>query len=283
MTEWEVTQRSGESARIENDQRRSAFQTCSEWRWPVRRRMLSKERLEKSALSIVGGRPITPTMSSWFPLRACVFAVVLAALASASSGASVNYRGFNIDLSAVAKNKSAPDVHRAIEEQIDIVHAMGVPSAMMAFFQHVPLEVVSEDTVPKASPGLYGPKRRTVRITSRIIRVGPRPVLLHELLHAYHQQQMPGGLRNREIHSLYEAARKLDAYAAKSHMMQNEREFFACAGTTFLFGVTGQEPFTRDKVSQRQSDLQRFLEKLFGPDAGHYAGSLPKTGPARGA
>ena len=214
-------------------------------------------------------------MSSCLPLRAYIFAALFAALAPAALGAPVIYRGFNIDLSAVAKTEGAAEIHRAIEEQIDIVHAVGVPAAMMAFFQRVPFEVVPADTILKSSPGLYGPKRRTVRVTSRIIRVGRRPVLLHELLHAYHHQQMPGGHQNREIHSLYEAARKLDAYAAKSHMMQNEREFFACAGTTFLFGVTGQEPFVRDKVSQHQSDLQRFLEKLFGPDAGHYAGSLP--------
>ena len=76
--------------------------------------------------------------------------------------------------------------------------------------------------------------------------------------------------------AFYAEAKKHDFYAAKSHIMQNDREFFACAATTYLFGVTAQEPFQRDKVKAAQPELVAYLAKLFGPDAGSYAGSLSR-------
>lgn len=233
----------------------------------------------KTALLILGCSCMKLTMSPRLLLRAlCALVVSVATWSPSAFGASAKYRGFTIDTSAVAKSEEAAQIRRAIEEQIDIVYLVGVPDALMQFFQCVPLDVVPRDAIPRTSPGLYGPNLRMVKITSRIVSIGRRPVLLHELLHAYHHQKMPSSYQNPEIRSFYEAARKLNLYPPKSHMMQNDREFFACAATTFLFGVTGQEPYERDKVKQHQPDLQRFLEKIFGSNAGHYAGSMPHSG-----
>jgi hypothetical protein len=101
-------------------------------------------------------------------------------------------------------------------------------------------------------------------------------VLLHELLHAYHDQQLPEGFKNRDILGYFEKGKALGIYASKSHMMQKETEFFACAATSYLFGVTAQEPFSRDRFKTVQQDFFAYLKGLFGPNAGNYVGSLTR-------
>ena len=59
--------------------------------------------------------------------------------------------------------------------------------------------------------------------------------------------------------------------------MRTPGEFFACAATTYLFGVTAQEPFQRSKIEEAQPELFAHLKSMFGPDAGSYAGSLQRT------
>jgi len=190
--------------------------------------------------------------------------------------ADAKYRGFTIDDSAVRKMPEVEAMRTATKEQIDMVCAVGVPKEILEFFQSVPFALVPVGTIPRGTPGFYQSRSGGVRVVSNIITTGHKPVLLHELLHAYHDQKVKDGFKNRDIAGFYERARALDAYAAKSHMMQNDREFFACAATTYLFGVTAQEPFERAKIKTKQPELVAYLAKLFGPDAGNYAGSLTR-------
>ena len=113
-----------------------------------------------------------------------------------------------------------------------------------------------------------------MQVASIVVVTGHKPILLHELLHALHDQRITSGFSNPTIARLYREAKGIPAFAAKSHMMQNALEFFACAGTSYLFGVTAQEPFSREKVEVNQPDLYLFLKQLFGPTAGSYVGSL---------
>jgi hypothetical protein len=152
-----------------------------------------------------------------------------------------------------------------------------VPAPMLEFFRSVRFEVVPAGTVPSATPGLYEGRTKTVRVMASITAVGHKPVLLHELLHALHDQRLDGSYNNRPIASLYQKAKTAGVFAAKSHMMANDKEYFACAGTTYLFGVTAQEPFQRDRVRQLQPELFAFVSDVFGPQAGSYAGSLTRA------
>jgi hypothetical protein len=187
------------------------------------------------------------------------------------------YRGFTIDESRVRDLPNLEALKVATQEQIEMVIAVNVPPNLLAFFQGVPFILIPAETIPRGSPGLYGGRDRGVRVTSRLIAVGHKPVLLHELLHAYHEQRITDGFGNRDILNFFKRAKKINAYAPKAHMMQNEREFFACAATTYLYGVTAQEPFRREKVKDSQPELFTYLQKLFGPDAGTYAGSLERS------
>jgi hypothetical protein len=194
--------------------------------------------------------------------------------AATQGNETVRYRGFMIDGSRVRRLQNLDAVIAATKEQIDIVCAVGVPDEIMAFFRSVPFEVVPPGTIAPGNPGLYSSKTKTVRVTSIVVTAGHKPILLHELLHAFHDQRVRDGFRNAEIARFYAQAQMAQAYPAKSHMMLNDREFFACAGTTYLFGVTAQEPFRRDKVKDRQPMFFNFLQAIFGPAAGAYQGSL---------
>ena len=89
-----------------------------------------------------------------------------------------------------------------------------------------------------------------------------KPVLLHELLHAYHDQRLEAVFRNQDILNYFARAKASSAFAANSHMLQNVAEFFACTATTFLFGVTAQEPFQREKVKENQSEFLQYLKTV---------------------
>ncbi len=191
--------------------------------------------------------------------------------------AAQTYRGFTIDVSAVEKQADLEALLATTHEQIDIVHAVGLPAEVLSFVQSVKFELVPAGTFKSPTPGLYkGRQDQSVQVSAAIVRVGHKPVLLHELMHAYHDQRIAHGFRNAEILALYKQARAIPAYATQSHMMSNEKEYFACTATAYLFGVTAQEPFNRGKIRENQPADYEYLQKLFGPDAGNYAGSLTR-------
>lgn len=192
--------------------------------------------------------------------------------------AKTTYRGFAIDESRLQKDADLEAIRQAIREQIDIVLEVGLPKEIEAFLQSVPFVLIPADDIPRGSPGLYERGSKTVKVTSRITTTGNKPVLLHELLHAYHHQQMPQGFQNAEVIKFYEKAKSADCFGDKSHLMQNPSEYFACAGTTYLFGVTAQEPFNRDKLKAAAPEYFAFLAGIFGDQAGKFDGKLePST------
>jgi hypothetical protein len=114
-----------------------------------------------------------------------------------------------------------------------------------------------------------------------LIAVRPRvlpqvPVMLHELLHAYHNGVMERGFKNKVIAYYFDQAKskikddeaksKDDQYAKDAYLLTNDREFFAVTASVFLFGKDGQEPFTREKIKKTQPEYYQWLVWLFGFD-----------------
>lgn len=205
-----------------------------------------------------------------------LFALAGLAMVATASAAQA-YRGFTIDDSRVRDQANLAALLTATREQIDIVHAVGLPADILTFLESVKLELVPAGTFKTPTPGRYmGKGNRSVQVSAAIVTTGHKPVLLHELMHAFHDQRIERGYGNQAILGFYKDAQAIPAYAARSHMMANEKEYFACAATTYLFGVTAQEPFRRDKVREQQPGFQDFLKKTFGPEAGNFAGSLKR-------
>lgn len=216
--------------------------------------------------------PATFSSSRLMIHRAWLLAGALLAFTLAGA---TEYRGFTIDDSRIRQPEERDAILASIRAQIDIVHAVGLPAETVAFMAKVRFELVPLGTFRSPTPGIYEREQGgRVQVSAAILGTGKKPVLLHELLHAYHDQVVADGFRNAEIRRHFEQAKELKVYAERSHMMKNDREFFACAATTFLNGVTAQEPFVRAKVREHQPDLHQFLQRLLGPEAGAYAGSL---------
>ena len=101
------------------------------------------------------------------------------------------------------------------------------------------------------------------------------PVLLHEMLHAYHANIMPQGFEDQGIHFYYEQAQAIGHYPDGAYLMTNEKEFFAVTASVFLNGEAYQEPFTRSKLKERLPDYYHYLVWLFGFDPD----GMPKASP----
>ncbi|HEY8967109.1 MAG TPA: hypothetical protein VIM58_11725 [Candidatus Methylacidiphilales bacterium] len=188
------------------------------------------------------------------------------------------YMGFRVDDSLVAQTPRAELLRAALREQIAMVLAVGLPDEVTAFFRRVPIRVVPPSGQFQFTPGYYEGRSKEVQMSTSFPLVGHKPVLLHELFHAYHAQKIPGGTANPAILGFYREGKASGRYASASHMLDNEREFFACSVTTYLFGVTAQEPFQREKLQAAQPEWVAYLRKLCGPGAGSYAGSLTAPG-----
>ena len=207
--------------------------------------------------------------------------LMLALLLPSLLHATVAYRGFAIDDSAVRELTEHPKTLEAIRRQIDMVHSVGLPEEVLSFLQSIELRILPRQAFRHPTPGRYMRNTdRSVHLSAGITRVSSKPVLLHELLHAYHDQQIEKGYLNPDILDLYAEAKSIPAFAPKSHMMSNAAEYFACVATTYLYGVTAQEPFRREKIRQQQPRCFDFLKRSFGPAAGTYEGSL-EAAPAR--
>lgn len=215
------------------------------------------------------------------------------------------YRGYFIDLTAIAERTDFAKTSDALRRQLDIVETVGLSARMRNFFRSVPV-VVDENAClesPGAAIACYGPyvsnrSRPVTReltvwdgSTSRwtnsnalylasdarggVVMFRPRtldeerPTLLHEFLHAYHGQVMPGGFQNPGIFYYYAAAKAKGLFPTTAYLMSNAQEFFAVTGSIFLYGKDNQEPFTRASLKEKYPDYFKYLAWLFefDPDA----------------
>ena len=186
----------------------------------------------------------------------------------------LTYRGFTVVDSAVQGREKLAEIRSAMQEQLDMVLAVGLPSDIIAYFQTVAIVVRPAGSFATATSGRYTGTARQVELVETIVRNRRRPVLLHELLHAFHSERVPDGRKNAALVSFHQAAKTVDVYNQRSHMMSNVGEYFACAATTYLYGMTAQEPFTREKLLTAQPEVLQFLSGLFGPNAGQYLGRV---------
>ena len=199
-------------------------------------------------------------------------ALILGSLSSTC--AEIAYDGFTVHEEECSGSPQLGAMIAQSQQQIDIAASVGEPPELLRFFQGLRISL-KPTQVPGGTPGLYlGAPTREVDIYPLILVTGHKPVLLHEMLHAYHDQKLTDGFRNAEVLNYYLMAKSRHLFDEQSHMMSNEREFFACAATTYLFGVTAQEPFTRERLKQCDPEFYSYLQKLFGPGSGTSTGWL---------
>jgi hypothetical protein len=173
----------------------------------------------------------------------------------------VGVRGMNVDIAAVANNPNLQQMLDSLSRQVEIVDLAVPDPAKNAFFKSIPL------TWPANAPAsgdnaAYGAGR--VVLQSQIYSP-EKPVLLHELLHAYHEQRLANGFANGDIQRLYDQAKSSGQFPAGSYMLSNRGEYFAMMGSVYLNGTAARDPFTRQAILEMQPEFYQWMVKEFGP------------------
>lgn len=177
--------------------------------------------------------------------------------------ADIEYHGFHIDdrqLDAGQRDAFIASIH----EQLDIVDKAGVPPPMLAFFQQTRIEI---DPAIRGNPGVFrGDGGRGAVFVRPEAFPANKPILLHELLHAYHLNVL--GLRNGAIIDGFDAASAPGVYPPnfhRAHFLENAKEYFAVTGTIYLVGTIQQPPFNCAVLAKSDPAYLAFLAATFGP------------------
>lgn len=195
----------------------------------------------------------------------CRLPAMFAALVLSAGAMAAEYHGFQIDDSA---QQLAPEARASLQAQLDIVDAVGLPPQVVAALKQTPIVV---DPGLRGNPGIFAVRGGTGAVYVRPVVFAPnKPILLHELLHAYHFKVLH--MDNPEIQQAYLHARQSDAFPARfqsAHFLENGKEFFAVTGTLYLFGDIQQPPFACAALAKLDPDYLAFLAAQFGPHSCH--------------
>lgn len=174
----------------------------------------------------------------------------------------LSYKGMLVDITEIQSSPSRDAIIGAVRRQIDIVDEAVMKPEQKAFLKSVPVSL--NHLVPGTDNGVYTNAARGVQLPTGVI-AAEKPVLLHELLHAYQDQKMPDGFRNADVLKLYQQARDDGKFPANSSMLSGSVEYFAVMGSVYLHGSAVRDPLTRDSIKEKQPDCYNWLEQEFGP------------------
>jgi hypothetical protein len=217
-----------------------------------------------------------------------------------------SYRGYVFDLSENADRKDGAAIADSFRRQLDVVEAAGFSPKVLQFFHKVPI-VASEMACLDEGAGIacYGPvspdrgqrasrtyttwdetERRwsnpnfidlaadagtgVIMLRPNMLKYAEDPVILHELLHAYHAKLMPLGFDNLGVRAYFADALAKQVFTKEDYVMKNHKEFFAVTASIFLAGKeTIHEPHTRARLKEKLPKYYKYLVELFGfdPDA----------------
>jgi hypothetical protein len=214
-----------------------------------------------------------------------------------------SYRGYIYDLSENSERKDVDKLTDNLKQQIDVVEGVGLSPRVMRFFRTVPI-IASEMACldEGAATACYGrvapnidrrvPRTLTVwdhdkqqwtnpnavdlavdsglgviMLRPDMLRYEKEPVLLHELLHAYHARLLPDGYDNKGVRAYYAYAKSKDLLPKDAYALKNHAEFFAVTASIFLAGKSDfQEPKSRQVLKEKMPDYYKYLVGIFGFD-----------------
>jgi hypothetical protein len=177
----------------------------------------------------------------------------------------IESHGFKIDASR-ATDKQVKKIMPTLREQLDIIESVRLPQGVVEFFRTVPI-VLNPDTNPDSNAA-YEQKggKGVVSISPVAVLPANRPIVLHELLHAFHFQVLK--LADPAIVRAYNEALEKRIYPAEyaqAHFLQNRAEFFAVIGSMFLFGPIQQPPYNCATTRKAQLEFIAYLNEVLGP------------------
>ncbi|MCK9907816.1 hypothetical protein MXD81_01645 [Microbacteriaceae bacterium K1510] len=185
--------------------------------------------------------------------------VCLAAARTAAADPLIfEYHGWHIDLTKARGKEPDQKMITAVKRQLDIVEQVNLKPQALQFMRTIKLWA-NPDLSEKVGPGHYG---HATGVDFRVKLLDPqKPIILHELLHAYHDRMLPGGFDNADVASYFERAR--GQWPSESYMMSNKREFFAVTASVYLFGSIDREPHSRENIRNKQPRYYQWLADQF--------------------
>lgn len=177
----------------------------------------------------------------------------------------IESNGFQIDASR-ATDQQLKNLMPSLRKQLDIIDSVRLPQGVVEFFRTVPI-VLNPETSPDSNAA-YEQKggKGVINISPVAVLPGNRPIVLHELLHAFHFQVLK--LADPVIARAYNEAiekRVYPAEYAQAHFLQNRAEFFAVIGSMFLFGPIQQPPYNCTTTRKAQLEFIAYLNEVLGP------------------
>jgi hypothetical protein len=187
--------------------------------------------------------------------------LVLAALGAAAvpamaHAATRDYRGWTIDDDALPGGLNG-ETWASLKAQIDLVESVRIKPEITSYWRSQRL--IMDPTLKE--PGRAGPMRLFL---SPEPQPHENPVLLHELIHVYHFNKVPGGRANPELIGFYEAAKRSGWYPPQAYVLKNVIEFFAMNASVVIWGKAARPPFKRETVQHNQPDLYAWIVDTFG-------------------
>ncbi len=170
----------------------------------------------------------------------------------------INYHGFKVDFSQIKNSSETDRIIKAVKRQIEIVEEVKPSKEDLNFFKSIPIVMIPETS---GQPGIYNANKNTVFLKARDLAPN-RPILLHELLHAYHNLKIKDGFQNAQIRMFYEQARNNYPNFQNEYFLSNAKEFFAVTASIYLFGDIPRPPFNKSAIKKSLPEYYKFLETL---------------------
>lgn len=213
------------------------------------------------------------------------------------------YHGFIFNLSENSDRKDGAAIADLLKHQLDVVESVGFSPKVLQFFHTVPI-IASEMACLDEGAGIacYGPtvperagrNPRTyttwdsknlrwsnpnfvdlaadagtgvIKLRPTMLKYAEDPVILHELLHAYHAKLLSQGFDNLGLRAYYADAMSKNVFPKEEYAMRNHQEFFAVTASIFLAGKESMhEPKTRAQLKEKLPKYYKYLVELFGFD-----------------
>ncbi|MDB6107050.1 MAG: hypothetical protein JWO52_7049 [Gammaproteobacteria bacterium] len=163
------------------------------------------------------------------------------------------YRGWRVDTSRLAGCRPSERMVIAIQRQLDIVADAGLRDDVVDSLRSIRLWAD-----PLRQQGGAARYCRATGVDFHVLELDPRkPVLLHEYLHALHDQRF--GFDDPEILQFYNAAVASARWTRDAYMLSSHREFFAVTASAYVFGQIERPPFSRDRLKRAQPEYCAWL------------------------
>ncbi|EJC79741.1 hypothetical protein Rleg4DRAFT_1340 [Rhizobium leguminosarum bv. trifolii WSM2297] len=197
------------------------------------------------------------SMSKILALCAAIAMSIATAGIAAADPLVFSYHGWQVDLTNAKGAEPDRDMVAAVKRQLDIVEHVDLKPDVLTFMRTI--RIWANPAAAKFGPGYYSGK---TGIDLRVKSLEPdKPIILHELLHAYNDKMLPGGFNNSDIRQYFDIGRRL--WPGDSYMISNDREFFAVTASVYLFGNIDRPPYSRSQLRENQPRYYQWLATLF--------------------